>query len=283
MNNQITFLVPTILSMYVQNQDYSEQLGNLEFLDDYAFGLVRMMLNNPRLRELLNSLTNDPQEQLAMLMALYRSTNNLNFLQELNRNIEENVLDLFRTALLNRRGQQINAEPGSPIRFNDNEGTNVLLQPPGAPARPRRTRPVGEQGRNVRARRNQEDEEYFDRLPVTISYPVNPLIPDNFVETIINNFHLNGNDECQICHEPLNEEPVCMIYECGHVFHCRCINNWRSSLASNRNNCPYCRQPISQVINDVQLPSSSGGASFGKTSRSKLATVESEIKYLKSI
>ena len=272
-------LVPTILSRYLQNQDYSEQLGNLEFLDDEAFRLVRMMLNNPRLRELLNELTNNRDEQLAMLMALYRSTNNLNLLQELQRNIVENVLDLFRTALLNRRGQQINAEPGSPIRFNDREG----MEPPGAPGRPRRTRPVGEEGRNVRARRNQEDEEYFDRLPFTIRYPVNPLIPDNFVETIINNFHLEGNDECKICYTPLNEEPVCMVYECGHVFHCRCINNWRSSLASNRNTCPVCRQPISQIIDNVQLPGSSGGSGFGKRSKQRLHQVDMDIRYLKSI
>ena len=275
-------LVPAILRMYVQNQNYSGELENLQFLDDNAYSIVSMILNIPRLHELLNDLTDNTDEQVEMLLALYRSPNNLNLLRE---NIVENVLDFFRTTLLNRRGTLM-ADPGSPVRLNDGQGTEVIFQPPGAPARPRRTRPVGEEARNVRARRNQEDEEYFDRLPVTIRYPVNPLIPDNFVEGSINRLHLNGNDECQICYSELNQEPVCMVYSeytrdhCGHVFHCRCLTGWRNSLARNRNSCPYCRATISQVINNVELPSSSGGSRFGKN---KLAQVESDIKYLKSI
>jgi hypothetical protein len=288
MNNQnFIALGPDIIRRYVTNQPYNSQMEDLEFLDHDAFVLIGMIVNNPHLRELLNSLTQDPEEQQAALLALFRSPNSLRLLQNLrvNADYEEHILDVFRNAIINRRGQ--NAQPGSPPRNNIEQ-----QEAPNAPRRPARTRtllrrtPSGRvvAGRRRRLNNDAQDVEMEDAdgaLPIVINYPLNQDIPDNFVEETINQFNLNGEEECHICYSRLKDEPVCMNFPCGHIYHCRCIDSWRNN--SNRNTCPDCRALVEHVIRDVQLPSSSG-TSFGKNKiKSKLSQVTHDISILKSI
>jgi len=67
-------------------------------------------------------------------------------------------------------------------------------------------------------------------------------------------------DMCVICQEPVVGEGCRVNCPAGHIYHCDCINGYRNSRAGNEfydsgfhNDCPYCRQPISQMYR-VNIP-----------------------------
>lgn len=54
--------------------------------------------------------------------------------------------------------------------------------------------------------------------------------------------HQTGNtDQCSICLSELNGP--CKTLPCGHVFHRRCILNWKQT---GHHTCPYCRHPFGE-------------------------------------
>jgi hypothetical protein len=100
----------------------------------------------------------------------------------------------------------------------------------------------------------------------------------------------NHGDHCTVCLEDLfNNDPVCMIYPCGHLFHCNCLKNpltgeyWLL--------CPICRGEYTpaNLLNNVQEPivpeePNNGETSFGKVKKIKqLKKLLSDYKYLKSL
>ena len=90
-------------------------------------------------------------------------------------------------------------------------------------------------------------------------------VPDDFVSTNIRD--TNQNDECAICYVELSTFPQCMLFECGHVFHCKCIRRWTSNI---KNGCPTCRADIDEII-EIKLE-----CGFG-------STINSDIRYLKKL
>ena len=93
-------------------------------------------------------------------------------------------------------------------------------------------------------------------------------------EDFIKNKPFDSESECYICYESLNTSPACMIRECGHVFHCHCINRWR--LDMHKDTCPTCRGEIIRIIPTRTV-------SFGNRVQKKLSQIESDIKYLNRI
>lgn len=46
------------------------------------------------------------------------------------------------------------------------------------------------------------------------------------------------NNECIICLEPMIKKQFVRILNCGHMYHCDCINRWIEK--KNEINCPLC-------------------------------------------
>jgi len=238
-------LLPTILNKFLNGQDYTEDLDNLRFLSDNAADKLTIILTN-RYINLLQDLTQDHLEQINALKFLFNNFRN---------NLTENeIIEIYQTGIINSRAQAIaGSPPRSPIR---------VLQAPGAPTRVRYER--GAPNANRRRRLNVEEEELL---------PIPFILPETFIEDHIKQFELNKSSECNICYEELGTSGVCMNYPCGHVFHCACIRRW------NRNTCPMCRQSVTTVLENIELPRN---MEFGKR-KNKLTKIQSEIKYLNSI
>jgi hypothetical protein len=125
--------------------------------------------------------------------------------------------------------------------------------------------------------------------------------PDQNPNQLINNPELANAEvterswpgECRICFDTDFLDGYCRVNcEAGHIFHCSCINLWRNTRMQNsfhqhgwHNQCPLCRQNISEIAN-VEIPP---GMAFGKHRKSKfvskqlLKQFDSEIKYLKNL
>ena len=52
--------------------------------------------------------------------------------------------------------------------------------------------------------------------------------------------HRENTEQCSICLN--NLEGACKTLPCGHVFHRRCILQWKRT---GHHTCPYCREPFS--------------------------------------
>jgi hypothetical protein len=108
-------------------------------------------------------------------------------------------------------------------------------------------------------------------------------------------------DMCVICQEPVVGEGCRVNCPAGHIYHCDCINGYRNSRAGNdyydsgwHNDCPFCRQPISQMYR-VNIPEgfTTGfgrrRSNFGKKRRNitnsgmSLKTIDSLIKMVKKM
>jgi len=144
-------------------------------------------------------------------------------------------------------------------------------QAPGAP--PRRRIPQDDQARTVRRR-------LFGPEPVRV--------PEHFTQENVTRRNITLHSECEMCGIPLSQnqdeqttsnEPVCMVYRCGHVFHCECINSWKNYKETRGEYamCPKCRGPI-QSVRNIVVPR---GSSFGK--RPRVTNLQSDIRYLKSL
>ena len=44
--------------------------------------------------------------------------------------------------------------------------------------------------------------------------------------------------ECTICLQPIQNESICRMLNCYHIFHSECIDQW----FSDRANCPICKK-----------------------------------------
>jgi len=67
----------------------------------------------------------------------------------------------------------------------------------------------------------------------------------------------NNQDICSICLENFNGVPqneIC-INQCGHKFHCVCIQGWVNSNINTK--CPLCRKDIT-VVRPNNIPDDSG-------------------------
>ena len=102
-------------------------------------------------------------------------------------------------------------------------------------------------------------------------------------------------DMCVICQEPVVGEGCRVNCPAGHIYHCDCINGYRNSRAGNEyydsdfhNDCPYCRQPISQMYR-VNIPEgfTTGfgrrRSNFGKKRKSNKGNTTYSSMSLKSI
>jgi hypothetical protein len=93
--------------------------------------------------------------------------------------------------------------------------------------------------------------------------------------------------ECRICFDTDFLDGYCRVNcDAGHIFHCSCMNRWRNTRMQNsfyqhgwHNECPLCRQNISEIAN-VEIPP---GMAFGKHRKGNLKLINSEIKYLKNL
>jgi hypothetical protein len=67
-----------------------------------------------------------------------------------------------------------------------------------------------------------------------------------------------GEMACGICLDKYtSDNNACMVSPCGHVFHCRCIDNWTRSNNANNNKCPTCKEVIGSIetvnVDDLRL------------------------------
>ena len=54
--------------------------------------------------------------------------------------------------------------------------------------------------------------------------------------------------ECVICLEAINNESMCRMLSCFHIFHQHCVMNWLVTNAS----CPMCNKDLSKNT-DVKI------------------------------
>ena len=149
--------------------------------------------------------------------------------------------------------------PGSP---------NRRMSPPRAPTM-RRTRNTENYHNMSPVRLNLEQSSPQRHVPFTID--------DKQINDYIKRFYTTENNECTICYNELgNGQNICMIPQCGHIFHCECINQWVTprpdDRVSTRPTCPLCRTKTHKddIIN-VNLPSTPYPvSSFGKRRNSEL-------------
>ena len=50
-------------------------------------------------------------------------------------------------------------------------------------------------------------------------------------------------NECVICLEPINNDSMCRMLSCFHIFHQHCVMNWLVTNAS----CPMCNKDLSKI------------------------------------
>jgi len=261
-------LLPQLVRQILENTITTEDLENLEFLDQRLANIISRIANNSRFTNLLFGLTSNQQEQEAALVALVNmARNDPSILVLSSEEADERIMNIFRGGILNFRngaGPSNRSPPGSP---SSREMIQQQTQAPGAPSR-RRVRAENEEPsvgmrRNLRRRTETEQVE----------------VPPGFVEKNISKVDLG--DDCHICLNPLNQDSVCMLYSCGHVFHCTCVKLWVDSKRSSgtiRVPCPICR---SEILRVVDVPSN--GFGNRNYASSTLKSLNKEIKYLKSI
>jgi len=63
------------------------------------------------------------------------------------------------------------------------------------------------------------------------------------------------NDCCPICLENFEQQMKVMRLPCGHGYHRDCIMPWMAD--HNRDSCPFCRQTISDKLNEINPPGGS--------------------------
>ena len=54
--------------------------------------------------------------------------------------------------------------------------------------------------------------------------------------------------ECSICFDVINASTNSVVTNCGHSFHCLCIMNNIAHNGRNGLRCPYCREPLNDVV-----------------------------------
>jgi hypothetical protein len=159
--------------------------------------------------------------------------------------------------------------------------------------------------RNALIQFRETDEAMYARVARERNINVNiydePRIlygePDQNPDQLINNPALANIEvterswpgECRICFDTDLLDGYCRVNcNAGHIFHCSCINQWRNTRLVNpfhqhgwHNECPLCRQIISEIAN-IEVPP---GTAFGKHRKGKfvLKQINSEIKYLKKL
>jgi hypothetical protein len=228
-------LLPALVRNFVTGYTYEGIRQTMEFADE-TLGPVFNLYLQPETLILARQLTNDVDEQISAILALLR-----NAIRHPGNNI--NVENIMRMAIEEARSENFN----SPVSI-----------------RRRRREPVAS---STRTRR---------RLDFNEEVPINNFnrTESCFTQELNLSLALNDNSMCTICHELLGNTNVCMIYPCGHAFHCSCIAQWYPA----RNECPVCRGNIVGNM-PVRLPKTN---SFGKK-KPRLTEITNEIKYLKSI
>ncbi|XP_021954746.1 E3 ubiquitin-protein ligase TRAIP [Folsomia candida] len=73
--------------------------------------------------------------------------------------------------------------------------------------------------------------------------------------------------ECPICIDNVyalysDENQLCMVSDCGHVFHRKCVTEWQKR---GRNTCPICQQRYQKVYNLFGLLTRSQANSVART------------------
>jgi hypothetical protein len=99
----------------------------------------------------------------------------------------------------------------------------------------------------------------------------------------------DGELACGICFGTYDlEDPACMVRNCGHVFHCRCIDSWINSGNANRNKCPTCKRDIVSIetvspedlrVEELTNYKEAANFSFGRGRSS----VQADIRYLRML
>jgi hypothetical protein len=162
------------------------------------------------------------------------------------------------------------------------------LEPPEVP----RKMTLQEQTRRqIVASLQKIDEEYIMRAQITTP-PATKKQKDLKRTSPLK--YYNQNDDCVICLESLNNgNKVCMIYECEHLFHCKCLKN--PNTKEYYKTCPLCRKQFlpDNVIKDIKLRSQpsgstttdgkSGGVEPGEEVNSFGKSILSDLRYLKSL
>ena len=122
-----------------------------------------------------------------------------------------------------------------------------------------------------------DEMEEFEEAPLQL---VNNLVINNPIQV----------EACPLCLETViypqgdNQLPsgFCRV-NCprGHTFHCWCISQWRKERRSNgsfQNDCPICRQVITQMTLIDPPPQPPNVSNFGK--KFNIKEVNSDIKFL---
>jgi len=226
-------------------RDAQNALNNsFHFPDERPYQIIQQIINHYQIyTDLVRELTNERAEQIAGLSGFIGDA--------INGVVEINNHNAIRNSMNN-------------FIQNYRSGNGALNVP--------------QQGRNVRRRLNMENVQPQGPPPP----PQGPPPPGDFVENTVKKWLDNKerDNECNICYSELWEEPVCILWKCGHIFHCRCINNYQA-FRPNDNNCPKCREYIFQKIQNIQLPNPENESNgFGKRKKSKLNGVIADIKYL---
>ena len=84
------------------------------------------------------------------------------------------------------------------------------------------------------------------RNDMSHAYPIPTMPMPLDASTILEEGQKPSSLMCAICRCDYDDESIkqTVVCECGHHYHCGCIQRWRRSGRSNGSLCPTCRSPI---------------------------------------
>jgi hypothetical protein len=127
------------------------------------------------------------------------------------------------------------------------------------------------------------DDYKYDKPAKKNPNPLNVVMDLSILNKPITSYVYPGL--CQICLEE-DRSKLCRVNcRVGHVFHCKCINEYREgyTVYGWNNKCPVCREEtIDKMVRLTPNIASSLPTEFGKR-KNVLKKVESEIKYLQKL
>ena len=104
---------------------------------------------------------------------------------------------------------------------------------------------------NGRISSSQRREEGTQRIVLARKYPIEDVFPAKPLKEICAVFirlrqHKNFSRECSICIEVLEDDSICRLLSCFHLFHASCIDEWMRKQCV----CPLCKR---NFMNSCQI------------------------------
>jgi hypothetical protein len=222
-----------IIIFHINNQinERNEAIENYDMMFDNGNQVKNLLTIFDQIAEELE-IPDVPQRRM-VLIRLFKSGLN---------NTKEQYLGVARSVLNNLN----EAGPSSP--------PPTKKRPITEPTAPRKKIRSEMDRRRIVESLQKIDEDYINRAPYVHVKVASKEEKESKRKALK---YYNKEDHCTVCLEEL-ENDVCMIFECEHLFHCKCLINpytreyWHS--------CPICREPYvpGNLIRNVNVNNNFG-------------------------